>query len=120
MATHANPLLPLAAPKAASKADYGFLLYFGLHMAGFLATTLLMTWGLFVVFFLLLGGFSLDGMMHHLQNMTSRYLAAGPDRVDQFKITVGIAHMILSTALIFLRRHSILPRDPAARSAKHD
>ena len=115
MATHANSLVPLAAPKAASRVDYGFLLYFSLHMAGLLASTLLMTWGLFVLFFLVLGGFSLDGMIHHLQNMTSRYLAAGPDRIDQFKITVGIAHVILSTALIFFRRHSILPRDPAAR-----
>ena len=55
MATHANPLLPLAAPKRTGRVDYGFLLYFGLHMAGFLATTLLMTWGLFVLFFLVLG-----------------------------------------------------------------
>ena len=115
MATHANPLLPLAVPKRTGRVDYGFLLYFGLHMAGFLATTLLMTWGLFVVFFLVLGGLSLDGMMHHLQNMTSRYLAAGSDRVDQFKITVGIVHLILSSALIFFRRHAILPRDPAVR-----
>ena len=97
------------------KIDYGYLLYFGLHFAGFLATTLLMTWGVFVLFFLLIGSFSLDGMMNHLQNMTSRYLAADAGRLDQFKMIVGVVHMVISGALIFFRRHAILPRDAARR-----
>ena len=63
-------------PRSERKVDYGYGLYFGLHFAGFMATTLLMTWGLFVLFFLAIGGFSLDGMMNHVQNLTSRYLAA--------------------------------------------
>ncbi len=53
--------------------------YFGLHFAGFLATTLLMTWGLFALFFLALGGFSLDGLMHQLDNLPSRYVIATSD-----------------------------------------
>jgi hypothetical protein len=97
------------------KIDYGYLLYFGLHFAGFLATTLLMTWGVFVLFFLLIGSFSLDGMMNHLQNMTSRYLAADAGRLDQFKMIVGVVHMVISGAIIFFRRHAILPRDAARR-----
>ncbi len=97
------------------KIDYGYLLYFGLHFAGFLATTLLMTWGVFVLFFLLIGSFSLDGMMNHLQNMTSRYLAADAGRLDQFKMIVGIVHMVITGAIIFFRRHAILPRDAARR-----
>ena len=115
MATHANPLLPLAAPKRAGRVDYGFLLYFGLHMAGFLATTLLMTWGLFVLFFLVPGGLPPGGRMPPHQNLARRSLAAGPARVAQFKIPVCIAPLVRSTALIFFRRHAILPRDPAAR-----
>ena len=97
------------------KIDYGYLLYFGLHFAGFMATTLLMTWGVFVLFFLLIGSFSLDGMMNHLQNMTSRYLAADAGRLDQFKMIVGIVHMVITGAIIFFRRHAILPRDAARR-----
>jgi hypothetical protein len=95
------------------KVDYGYFLYFGLHFAGFMATTLLMTWGVFVLFFLALGSFSLDGMMNHLQNMTSRYLAADVGRLDQFKMIVGIVHMVISGAIMFFRRHAILPRDAA-------
>ena len=113
MATHPDRIVPLSPPRPAARTDAGFLLYFGLHMAGFLATTLLMTWGVFVLFFLVLGGFSLDGLMNHLDNMTSRYLAAGPARVDQFKVTVAIVHLIVSAALIFFRRHALLPRDAA-------
>ncbi|TCP97547.1 hypothetical protein C8J46_106171 [Sphingomonas sp. PP-F2F-A104-K0414] len=95
------------------KIDYGYFLYFGLHFAGFMATTLLMTWGVFVLFFLAIGSFSLDGMMNHLQNMTSRYLAADAGRLDQFKMIVGIVHMVISGAIMFFRRHAILPRDAA-------
>lgn len=97
------------------KIDYGYLFYFGLHFAGFLATTLLMTWGVFVLFFLAIGSFSLDGMMNHLQNITSRYLAADARRLDQFKMIVGIVHMVITGAIIFFRRHAILPRDAARR-----
>ena len=109
-------VLPM--PRSARKVDYGYSLYFGLHMAGFLVTTLLMTWGLFVLFFLAIGGFSLDGMMNHVQNLTSRYLAADGARVDQFKLVVGGVHLALSAAIIFFRRHAILPRDPAAREPR--
>ena len=97
------------------KADYGYFLYFGLHFAGFMATTLLMTWGVFVLFFLLVGSLSLDGMMNHLQNLTSRYLAADADRVNQFKLIVGVVHMVITGACLFFRRHSILPRDAGRR-----
>ena len=93
------------------RVDYGFFLYFGLHFAGFVAGTLLMTWGVFALFFLVIGGFSLDGMMHHLGNMTSRYLAADADRVMQFKLIVGVTHMVIVGAIMFFRRHAILPRD---------
>jgi len=109
MATVLQPL------QVERKFDYGYLLYFGLHFAGIMATTLLMTWGVFVLFFLLIGSFSLDGMMNHLQNLTSRYLAADADRVNQFKFIVGVVHMVITGAIMFFRRHAILPRDTARR-----
>ena len=102
-------VLPM--PRSGRKVDYGYGLFFGLHMAGFLVTTLLMTWGLFVLFFLAIGGFSLGGMMNHVQNLTSRYLTADGSRVDQFKLIVGGVHMALSAAIIFFRRQALLPRD---------
>lgn len=95
------------------KIDVRFLLYFYLHMAGFLASTLLMTWGLLVLFFLAIGGLSFDGMMHQLNNMASRYVAADAARVESFKHVLVVAHMLLATAIIVFRRNSILPsRDP--------
>jgi hypothetical protein len=95
------------------KVDYGYGLYVGLHIAGFLASSVLMTWGLVVLFFLAIGGFSLGGMMSHLQNLTSRYLEADAPRVDQFRLVVGGVHLALSAAIVFFRRHAILPRDTA-------
>jgi hypothetical protein len=95
------------------KADYQYFLYFGLHMVGFLTTTLLMSWGVFVLFFLAIGSFSLDGMMNHLDNLTSRYLAADLTRVAQFKLIVIGVHFGISAAIVFFRRHAILPRDTA-------
>jgi len=93
--------------------DVGFLLYFYLHMAGFLASTLLITWGLFVLFFLAIGGFSFDGMMHQLDNLASRYVAADAARITSFRHVLIVAHMLLAAAVILFRRHSILPsRDP--------
>nr|WP_286771379.1 hypothetical protein [Sphingomonas sp. 66-10] len=89
------------------------MLYFYLHMAGFLASTLLITWGLFVLFFLAIGGFSFDGMMHQLDNLASRYVAAEAARITSFRHVLIVAHMLLAAAVIFFRRHSILPsRDP--------
>ena len=100
------------------KVDVGFLLYFYLHMAGFLATTLLITWGLFVLFFLAIGGLSVDGMMHQLNNMASRYVAADAARIASFNHVLNVAHLALSAAVIFFRRHSILPsRDPKRSKA---
>lgn len=96
-----------------TRIDAGFQHYFVLHMAGFLATTLLITWGLFVLFFLAIGGLSLDGMMHQLNNMASRYVAADAGRIASFKHVLFVAHTLLSAAVIFFRRRSILPaRDP--------
>ncbi|MDJ0277635.1 hypothetical protein QLH51_12595 [Sphingomonas sp. 2R-10] len=105
-------------PRSGRKVDYGYGLYFGLHFAGFMATTLLMTWGVFILFFLVIGGFSLDGMMNHVQNLTSRYLAADAGRIEQFKLVVGGVHTAISVAIMFFRRHALLPRDDARQERR--
>ncbi|MBB5712352.1 hypothetical protein [Sphingomonas xinjiangensis] len=89
--------------------DYRFMAYFMLHTMGFLVVTLLMTWGLFVLAFLAIGGFSIDGMMHHLANMSARYVAADPARIASFKTIIIVSHMLFAAGIAFFRRHSILP-----------
>lgn len=96
--------------KQAKPFDYGFLLYAALHILGFLAVALLMTWGVMVLFFLAIGGFSLDGMMHQLANLSGRYIAADAPRTGQFKLIVGAVQLVVAAAIIFFRRHAILPR----------
>lgn len=78
-----------------------------LDMAAFLAGIVLMTWGLFVFAFLCLGGFSLNGMMHQLTNLSSRYIAASPERALSFQMLLLVSHLLLSLILLFLRRHRI-------------
>ena len=90
-------------------------LFLVLHLGWFGATTLLLTWGMFVLFFLAIGGFSLDGLMHQLNNLASRYVAADPGRVRSFAHIVFAAHILLSGAIVFFRRHSILPHNRSAR-----
>lgn len=94
------------------------VLHFYLHLAGFVATTLLMTWGVFALFFLALGGFSFDGFMHQLDNLTSRYVTASPERIASFKRIFVAAHLLLAAGLIVLRRHRIMP--PALSRGSQD
>jgi len=98
------------------RADRGEAFYLALHLCWFLGTTLLLSWGLFVLFFVAIGGFSLDGLMHQLNNLASRYVVADAQRASSFAHMVLAAHVLLSAAIIFLRRHSILP---SKRSAHH-
>ena len=104
---------------ARSRIDIGRVLYVALHAAGFLLTTLLMVWGLLVLFLLAIGGFSLDGLMHQLANLSIRYVAADPARVAGFKTVVGVAHLLLAAALVFFRRHAVRAPEPLHRSLPH-
>src|SRR3546814_14002573 len=56
---------------------------FGLHLSRFLLSTMLLSWGVFALGFLLLGGGSLDGMMHQLDNLARRYVEADAARVQR-------------------------------------
>jgi len=83
--------------------------YLGLHFAGFVASTLLISWGVFVLFFLVIGDFSFDGLMHQLNNIAGRYVAASPARVATFTTTFAIAHLIITIGIVVLRRHLMFP-----------
>ena len=90
--------------------EWQTMLHFLLHGLGFVASTMLITWGLFCLFFLAIGGFSFDGFVHQLNNFTTRYVAADPARTAAFLNMFAIAHMILSSAVVALRANRILPQ----------
>ncbi len=97
------------------KPDTGYILFALLHLTGVLMTTLLMTWGALVLFFVTIGGFSLDGTVHQIANLTTRYLAATPDRITQFQALVIGLHIVVGGTILFFRRDNLLPRDPLQR-----
>ncbi len=89
----------------------GYMLFFSLHVTGLLSSTLLISWGLIVLFFLAIGGFSVDGAMHHLANLADRYVQADAGRVTGFKVALGIVQITLVSAVLFMRRHLLIPAD---------
>lgn len=110
MATNAGDAKTSSARKGRlTAAEWRSVLYFALHGFGFLGSTLLITWGLFFLFFLAIGGFSFDGFIHQLNNFTTRYVAADQARTGAFLNSLAIAHMILSAGVITFRRDRILP-----------
>ena len=88
--------------------DWRALLYLQLRACGFLATTLLIAWGLIALSLLALGGFSFDGAMAQLDNLATRYAAAGPQRRSQFKELILSVQLVLAAAVIFARRDTLL------------
>jgi uncharacterized membrane protein YjjP (DUF1212 family) len=99
--------------------DWRHAAYCLLHVIGTITSTLLMSWGLLVLFFLMLGDFSFDGLMHQLYNLTSRYMAADRGRATAFFALLGGVQLCLLACLLLLRRHSIMPRRAACRSHIH-
>ena len=106
-------------PDRAKRSEWRSLAYFTLHGLGFVGSTLLMTWGLFFLFFLALGGFSFDGFIHQLNNLTTRYVVADAARTAAFLNMFAIAHMILSAAIITFRRDRILPERKSDGECHH-
>ena len=103
----------------AKRSEWRSVAYFTLHGLGFVGSTLLMTWGLFFLFFLALGGFSFDGFIHQINNLTSRYVVADAARTSAFLNMFAIAHMILSAAIVTLRRDRILPERKSEGERHH-
>ena len=78
-----------------------------LRLAGWSATTAMATLGVVTLFFFILGSFTLSGTMLQLDNLTSRYLDAGPGRQEQFQLIL-LSVLGLSLALIsFFRRGAL-------------
>lgn len=90
---------------AASKFDLGGIVALGLRWAGWLSCNILVSLGLFVVAFLAIGGFSMFGLMFHLDNLAQRYVAASFDRQAQFNLILAIAFVLFFFMTAFFRRH---------------
>ncbi|WP_150294379.1 hypothetical protein [Sphingobium estronivorans] len=99
--------------------DWATIAYATLHLTGFAAGILLMSWGVFILFFLTIGGFSIDGLMHQLGNLTARYLVADPLRAARFQHQLLAVHALITLTILFLRRHRLLRVTPGLRSARH-
>ncbi|WP_375244192.1 hypothetical protein [Sphingomonas parapaucimobilis] len=108
MATIVSPAPDRNATLERQRLDYSFALYFMLRATGFLASTMLMAFGVYVLFFLAIGGFSLDGMMAHLANMAGRYVEAEPSRITGFKTIAGTTFLVSTLAIAFFRRHALV------------
>lgn len=80
----------------------------GLRLSGWLATNTLATLGIATLLFFVLGSFTLRGMMVHLDNLTSRFLAADAARQGQFEGLVFGAVLIGFVLIGFFRRTSLL------------
>lgn len=96
------------------KLDLRHLAFAGLHACLGLATSLLISWGLFVFAILAIGGFSLEGVMHHLANLSTRYESADAGRTSSFNGMLLTAQAIFFGAIVLLRRKSLMPRDGGA------
>ncbi|WP_176599143.1 hypothetical protein [Sphingobium sp. 15-1] len=114
IARHGHP----ARQRRRRRLDWTTIAYASLRLTGFCAGVLLMSWGMFVLFFLAIGGFSIEGLMHQLGNLTSRYLAAGPDRAASFHHQLLAAHAFFTLSILFFRRHHILARTAGSGSAR--
>ena len=78
-----------------------------LRLTGWIATTVLATLGVAMLFFFLLGSFTLSGTMLQLDNLAARFLAADAARQAQFQTIVftvlGGAFLLIA----FFRRASL-------------
>lgn len=84
------------------------LMLVGLRLSGWLATNTLATLGIATLLFFVLGSFTLRGMMVHLDNLTSRFLAAEAARQGQFEAIVFGAVLVAFVLIGFFRRTSLL------------
>lgn len=71
-------------------------------------STVLISWGVFVLFFVVLGNASLDGAMHQLNNLTTRYVAADPARLQHFKHVVATVNLMMVLVVGVARHRSLL------------
>lgn len=79
----------------------------GLHLAGWIAVNTLIAFGIFVVLAFTLGNFSLEGMLHQLGNLATRYGGAAADRREEFNSIILLLDVGIVCLVSFFRRGAI-------------
>lgn len=79
-----------------------------LRMTGWLAVTLLASMGVVALFFFAIGNFTISGTMLQLDNLASRYVAAGAARQAQFNHLLATGAVIAFCAIGFFRRSGLV------------
>ena len=96
------------------------LCYFTLRLSGWLALTLLSTFGLYAVFFMALGAFSAEGFFAHLANLAVRFGEAEPARQVIFVRQLTVVTIILFLGVSAARSRSLAAVFSAALAARQD
>ena len=96
------------------------LCYFTLRLSGWLALTLLTTFGLYAVFFMALGAFSAEGFFAHLANLAVRFGEAEPARQVIFVRQLAVVTIILFLGVSAARYRSLAAVFSAASAARKD
>lgn len=91
--------------------------YWALKMLGWAAVSLACVVALNVLFFVMLGNFTIEGLLYQLDNFGSRYLAADADRRAEFGHTWLAANMLLFALVCLFRRHSLFITSTIAKEA---
>ncbi|HMS20524.1 hypothetical protein [uncultured Sphingorhabdus sp.] len=82
--------------------------YWSLRTLGWALVCLACVIALNVLFFVMLGNFTVEGLLYQLDNFGSRYLAADNARRAEFAHIWLFANILLLCAVCFFRRHSLI------------
>lgn len=96
------------------------LCYGSLKLSGWAIVTASCVVATYAILFLMLGEFSVAGLVAQLDNFTSRYLAAEAVRQAQFDANLAAVSIALFVIIGFFRRHSLLPLNACKKETVHD
>lgn len=96
------------------------LCYGLLKLSGWAVVTASCVVAAYAILFFMLGEFSVAGLVVHLDNFTSRYLAADAVRRARFDASLAAVNIALFVIIGFFRRHSLLPLNACKKETVHD
>lgn len=96
------------------------LCYGLLKLSGWVVVTASCVVATYAILFLMLGEFSVAGLVAHIDNFTSHYLAADAVRQARFDTNLAAVSTALFVIIGFFRRHSLLPLNACKKETVHD
>lgn len=91
----------------ASKGSWQAILAAALRLVGWLAVNVLVGFGLLALVAFTIGSFTIEGTMHHLANLASRYILADAARQHQFDAILLWSFGGGVVLVAFFRRNSL-------------